>query len=117
MSRRFTVFMFGWMVVLTAWTAVLTMGVSDRVPEAVASVESPMLDVSDPVLIRWETGADAYRQEVLPPRSMPLWQYVQQGTQGTEEHLSAFEAAFEQDLHNGDSRFHLTHEVIDGKTW
>jgi hypothetical protein len=32
----------------------------------------------------------------------------------TRDREWAFEAAFEQDLHNHDATFHLTHECIDG---
>ena len=54
---------------------------------------------------------------VLPPRTMPLWQYVDVPRASTEASLTSFMAEFEADLHRHDPTFHLTHEFIDGKVW
>ncbi len=109
--------MFAWMAVLTAWTLMLSVGVFDRAPASVAYADSAALDVRDLVVVRYETYSDGQLQEVLPPTSMPLWQYVQGGDAAVEDRLERFQRAFEADLHNRDDSFHLTHELIDGKEW
>lgn len=118
MAPNFARFMYGWMILLTVWMALLTVEMIGRAPVTVAAAdETRVLDVRDPVLVRWEVGDGTERWEALPPRTMPLWQYVKEGDEATAKRLRMFEAAFEQDLHNGDKSFHLTHELIDGKTW
>jgi hypothetical protein len=118
MKRGLVWFLMAWMMMLTVWTGVLAVAVLDRDPASVAFARSDLLDVRDRVVVRWETppGTTA-GSEVLPPRTMPLWQYVESGPKATDERLAAFERAFERDLASGDSTFHETHEIIDGRDW
>lgn len=117
MKRGLTWVLVMWMSVLTVWTAMLSVGALQRTPPvATAHAESGMLDVRDPVLVRFETGGDN-PVALAPPTSMPLWQYVEGGDDEIERRLSQLEAAIEKDLHEGDESFHATHELIDGKEW
>lgn len=117
MKRGLLVFLCAWMVFLTVWTGLLAIAVYDREPSSVAAAAPAALDVRDPITVRWETTVDGKVEEVAPPQTMPLWQYVQGEDRSTEGRLDAFEAAFEQDLHHEDPTFHRTHELIDGRTW
>jgi hypothetical protein len=107
-----------WMTLLTVWMVFLSVGAFDRAPASVAYAESSRrLDVRDPVVGRFETYSQGQRQEIMQPRTMPLWEYVQGGDRAVQDRLDAFEKAFEKDLHTKDTSFHLTHELIDGKEW
>lgn len=55
--------------------------------------------------------------QVLPPETMPLWKYIQDPDNANAKEVNDFKFAFEDDLHNHDLTFHLTHEFIDGKKW
>jgi len=109
--------MLAWMALLTVWTVMLSVGAFDRPPVSVAYADSRQIDVRDPVLVRYETYSGGELHEMLPPKSMPLWQYVQGGDDAVEDRLESLERALEADLHNKDTEFHLTHELIDGKEW
>ncbi len=110
--------LFVWMTLLTVWMVFLSVGAFDRAPASVAYAESSRrLDVRDPVVVRFETYSGGERQELMPPQTMPLWEYVQGGDSAVQDRLEEFEKAFEKDLHKKDRSFHLTHELIDGKEW
>jgi hypothetical protein len=105
------------MTVLTVWTALLSAGFFEPAPVAVAYADSRLLDVRDPVVVRCEAVAGGENQELMPPQTMQLWEYVEGGDSAVKRRLDAFEQAFEADLHNHDKTFHMTHELIDGKQW
>lgn len=69
------------------------------------------LDVRTPIVVRYET-VDG--EEIRPPETMPLWQYVQSADYTNRFMLADFKAAFESDLHAHDNTWQMTHELIDG---
>jgi len=116
MRRGTTYFLMLWMAVLTLWTGFLALSMMGRAPVSPAYAKTT-LDVNDPVTVRWEATLDGRIQQIVPPTTMPLWEYVQAGNQSTGDRLEAFELAFESDLHAKDPTFHHTHELIDGRRW
>ena len=83
------------------------------VTEAVAVHAAEPLDVNDSIIVRWETADGT---EVLPPKQVPLWQYVQVPQLETASRLSGLETALEHDIHQwrvGCGLMH-THDFIDG---
>ena len=90
---------------------------SERVVSLEARVsahESAAIDSKTLVIQRWETADGT---EVMPPRLVPLWSYVQSSDNAIASDALAFQHAFEVDLNVHDLTFHRTHEVIDGKEW
>lgn len=69
------------------------------------------IDVKTPVIVRYETPDG---QQIRPPETMPLWQYVQGADNTNRFALADFKAAFENDVHAGDGKWENTHELIDG---
>jgi len=106
-----------WMSILTVWTATLACS-GTRPVEAVAHDDVPrILDVRDLVVVRYETLEHGVATQIAAPRTMPLWEYVEGGDRETRQRLNDLMTTLEQDLHAKDSRFHLTHELIDGREW
>jgi hypothetical protein len=76
--------------------------------------EPLVLDAKTPIVARWEDTAGT---AVLPPKRMTLDEYVWGRDTADAKKVTDLEHAFEMDLHNRDTTFHLTHEEIDGHTW
>jgi|GEM_PF-2893214 len=77
-------------------------------PRAIAPLD---LDSTMPVIVRHETPDGV---QVAPPETMPLWKYVEQERGGSDTDLRR---ALECDIHAGDTSLHLTHELIDGRSF
>jgi hypothetical protein len=81
----------------------------------VKALERP-LTTDTPMELHWHspgtTGPD-----LLPHEHTTLGMFVQSGDDGADRRIDDFGYAFEADLLTGGMPFHLTHEVIDEKTW
>ena len=97
------------------FVALLAAAIALAVLAVVRPWERPLvLDAHTPIVMRWETPDGT---EVLPPKTVELWEFVQIPDRNNANALLDFQGAFEHDLHAHDLTFHFAHENIDEKQW